>query len=144
MKSPTSPSGQLVVATLVAACAASALDLAVFTLAGALWDVPATFVMLAPASIVVAATVGSFVAGLGVFALRRLSRKPIPIFAGSLGAMTLLSLTGPFMAMAGQIPGMPHATIATGATMVALHLVTGGVMAAMLLRRGGRARDIAS
>src|SRR5579872_6680152 len=92
--------GRLVIATFLAACAASALDLAVFGVAGALWNVPATFVMLAPASAIIAATIGSVIAGLGLFAIVRIFRRPVPIFVGLLATATLLSLAGPLLAMA--------------------------------------------
>jgi hypothetical protein len=125
----------LAIATFLAACAASALDLVVFSVAGALWNVPGPFTMLSPASAVVAATIGAVIAGVGLFVLGRLVRNPAPIFTGLIATATLLSLAGPLSAMSGKVPGMLPATTATGVTMIAMHLLTGGVIAAILLRR---------
>ncbi|MGH2355922.1 MAG: DUF6069 family protein [Chloroflexota bacterium] len=124
--------GRLPRSVVLAAITAVAANLLVYFLAGALWGVPGEFVALNPVSIVVTSVGGVAIAALGLAVLARLTRKAIPIFAAAAGVVTLLSLMGPFQAMAGAMPGLPAATTATGITMLLLHILTGGIIAAAL------------
>ncbi len=93
---------------------------------------PSGFDALNPFSIVVAVLVGVAAAALGLAALARLTRRPVPVFVGAAVAVTLLSLGGPLQAMAGPMNGMSEASTATGVAMILMHLLTGGVIAGLL------------
>ena len=115
-----------------AAAVAAAAALAVYAAAAVAWDVPGGFDALNPFSIVVAVLVGVAAAALGLAALARLTRRPVPVFVGAAVVVTLLSLGGPLQAMAGPMNGMPEASTATGVAMILLHLLPGGVIAGLL------------
>lgn len=123
------------VTAALAALLASVIDLVVFWVARWLWDVPAGFSALNPLSIVIVATVGSVVAAVGLIVLVRVMRRARSVFLVLLTLVTLLSLAGPLQALRGGIPNMPPATVATGVTMMFMHLLTGGLIAAVLLVR---------
>lgn len=119
-------------AVALTAGAAVIADLLVYVVASASWGVPSGFAMLSPVSIVVVAFGGVVVAGIGLAALARLTRRASIIFLGVAVIFTLFSLIGPLQALAGAMPGVPAVTPATGATMIVLHLLTGGIIAGLL------------
>lgn len=115
-------------AAALTAVGAAAIDLLVYFAAGAIWAVPGRFTALNPLSIVVASVLGVAVAAVGLAVLARLTRRALSIFTVAGVVVTLVSLAGPFQAMAGAMSGMPQATTATGITMLALHILTGGMI----------------
>lgn len=127
--------GGLARAIALAALAAAAVDLLVFGIARASWGVPAGFTALNPASITIAAVAGAVVGGVALYLFVRFTGHAIAVFVASSATVTLLSLGGPLQAMAGAMPGQPAATTATGATMIALHILTAVIIAAVLLSR---------
>jgi hypothetical protein len=128
---------EIVRRTGIAAVVASVADLLVFATARAIWGVPHGFVMLNPLSIIVAVVIGAALAGAGIVILQRVTRHVHRVFIVTLAIAAVLSLAGPYQAMAGAIPGLPRATIPTVATMIVLHLLTAVVIASVFVR-GGR------
>ena len=131
--------GRLPRAAGLAGVVAVVTDLVVYFVARALWGVPGEYAtFFNPIAIVATAAAGVAVAAVGLAILARLTRRPLRIFVPAAVVVTLLSLAGPLQALAGAMPGMPPATAATGMTMVAMHLVTGGVIAGLLPTRARR------
>ena len=125
--------GDFLRAAALTAVAAVVADLAVFFVAAARSDVPGDLgAMFNPVMIVVAAVVGVVVATIGLAVLVRVSSRPTQIFTTAAVVLTLLSLAAPVQALAGAMPGMPAATTATGVSMIAMHLITGGLIAGLL------------
>ena len=121
--------------TALAALVASVTNLAVFEAAHMLWRVPGEFSMFGLWSVLIATCLVALLAGGTAALLTRVTRRARPIFLALATLGTAISLVGPFQAMRGAIPGMPTATLSTGAAMLALHLLTGGVIAALVLPR---------
>jgi hypothetical protein len=120
-------------AAALAGVVAVAADLAVYFVARAFWAVPGAYAAsFNPRAIVATVVVGVVIAAVGLALLARLARRPLRIFVPGAVAVTLLSLGGPLQALAGAMPGFPAATTATGMTMIAMHLITGGVIAGLL------------
>jgi len=124
----------LVRRTLVAAVVASAVDLMLFGAANIGWGVPEKFSMLNPVAIVVTTVIAATIAGAGFGVLTRVTHRATPVFRIAMAAVAVLSLAGPRQAMAGAIPGLPRATLATGVTMIALHVLTAGIIAVTIPR----------
>ncbi|MPZ12924.1 MAG: hypothetical protein GEU73_00595 [Chloroflexi bacterium] len=124
--------GRLLRAAALTAAAVAGADIVVYVVAAALWGVPSGFSALNPGSIIMTSVGGVVVAAVGLAALARLTRLAVPLFVAVAAVVTLLSLTGPFQAMAGAMPGLPPATTPTGITMIVLHVFTGGLIAVLL------------
>ena len=123
----------------LASVVAVVADLVVYFVARALWGVPGEYAaFFNPIAIVATVLVGVVIAVVGLAILARLTRRPLRIFVPAAVVVTLLSLAGPLQALAGAMPGFPAATTATGLAMVAMHLVTGGVIAGLLPARARR------
>ncbi len=124
--------GRIVRAAGVTALVAVIGDLLAYFVA-ALWGVPGEYApIFNPASIVISAVAGVIAAAVGLAVLARVSGRPWSIFRVAAMVLTLLSLAGPLQALAGAMPGLPAATTATGLTMVALHVITGGAITFLL------------
>lgn len=125
--------GGLLRAAALSMVVAVVADLAVYFVARALWGVPGEYAaFFTPIAIVATAAVGVVIAAVGLAILGRLTRRPLRIFVPAAVVVTLLSLVGPLQALAGAMPGFPAATTATGMTMIAMHVITGGVIAGLL------------
>lgn len=128
--------GRLPRAAMLTIIVTAVADLVVYFVARALWGVPGEYAaFFNPIAIVAAAVMSVVVATIGLAILARLTRRPLRIFIPVAVVVTLLSLAGPLQALGGMMPGMPPATIATAMAMVAMHFITGGVIAGLLPAR---------
>lgn len=141
-RTKTIPLGLLARAAVVTALVALVSVLIVYVAAGPL-GVPGDYApFFNPATILISVLVSVILATAGLAVLGRVTRRAGTYFRGAAVALTLLSLGGPVQALAGAMPGLAAATAATGAAMIAMHLITGGAIASLLpaLARGGSAR----
>lgn len=132
------PFGRLARAAVMTALVALVCDLIVYV-AGGPWGVPGDYApFFNPVMILVSVLIGVVLATFGLAVLSRVTHRADTFFRWAAVALTLLSLAGPVQALAGAMPGIAAATAATGAAMIAMHLITGGAIAGLLpaLARG--------
>ena len=122
----------LLQATVIAAILAVVIDLIIYELAVAIWNVPGDFTGINAAMVIVVPIVAMIVAAIGLIIINRFSQRALSVFTVLAVVVTILSLSSPISAMSGGMSSAGTASHSTGATMIALHLITGAIIAFVL------------
>lgn len=113
----------------ITAVIAVVIDLIIFGIAAAIWDVPGDFSQVNAASVIIVPIISFIIATAGFAVIAHFSQRPLTIFTVLAVIVTILSLSSPLTAMTSGMSGDDPVTTSTGITMFILHLVTGSLIA---------------
>ena len=119
-------------AAAISAILAMVIDLIVYELAAAIWNVPGEFTQINAVAVIVVPIVAIVVAAIGLTIINRFSGRALTVCTVVAVVITILSLSSPLSAMAGAMSSAGTANVSTGATMIVLHLITGSIIAFVL------------
>lgn len=116
-------------AASITAVVAVVIDLIIFGIAAAIWNVPGNFSQVNAASVIIVPIISVIIAAIGFAVIAHISERPLMIFTVLAVIVTILSLGSPLTAMTNGMSGEDPVTTSTGITMFVLHLVTGSLIA---------------